>query len=134
MNVAERRERKPMSNPDVTENQSPPATSVPASGSAHCESCNDGRWIAAGPNTYCSKCGRTGGGAEAFPLRLTIRLTATNGSTLLAGIEDVCKEFHAMRIPKLGQVFDGKFWRAEIMECVERLPNAELSDRRANNP
>lgn len=65
---------------------------------------------------------------SALPLALTIRVSATNGSTLLRGIESVCKEFHVMRIPKRGEVFEGQFWRAEITECVDRLPNADISD------
>lgn len=62
---------------------------------------------------------------SALPLAITVRVQATNGSTLLKGLEDVRNQFLQMRIPKTGEVFAGQFWRAEITECVDLLPNCD---------
>jgi len=65
-----------------------------------------------------------------LPLVVAIRVTATNGSTLLKGIEAVCAQFHENRIPKTGKTFTGQLWCAKITECSDRLPN-NIQDGRA---
>lgn len=58
---------------------------------------------------------------DPLPMKLTVQVTATNGSTLLRGLEALTRELQSMRIPKQGQVFEGQFWRTEVTGCVDRV-------------
>jgi hypothetical protein len=61
-----------------------------------------------------------------LPLSLTIRIDATNGSTMTSGVEAVCKILKTYNSPKKGQIIDDKqfdtpYWKVTIIDAVTSL-------------
>lgn len=61
-----------------------------------------------------------------LPLRLTIQIDSTNGSTMTKGIESIYEILKRYNFPKKGQVVEDKefstpYWKVTVLESVTRL-------------
>ena len=68
-----------------------------------------------------------------LPLRITVKIDATNLSTLLYGLEAVCEPFRRFQSPKKGQIFKSKFFQAEILDTIYSLNDPRLKFRATIN-
>jgi hypothetical protein len=60
---------------------------------------------------------------SALPLRLVIKVEATNGTTSLKAVEEISKLLRAFMFPKQGQIIETDYYRVTVMEAVDRLPD-----------
>lgn len=68
---------------------------------------------------------------HALPLRLVVQVDATNGTTMMLGVEKVASVLKTFTFPKVGQVFEADFYNVTVLQMATDLspanfPSAEL--------
>lgn len=59
-----------------------------------------------------------------FPLKLVVMIEATNGTTMLKGVELIRKELLEYHFPLVGEGITTDTWKVTVLESIDCLPLA----------